>query len=80
MCMARTLATLADALPHNTHLLGFNCSRTGMSAAFARDRFAPAVRANTSLRKLEASTEWVGGAAPAELLDTERLVAARGAV
>ena len=46
------LGPLFDALPHNAHLRQLDCSNTGMSAQFARDRLLPAVRANTSLRKL----------------------------
>ena len=53
-----------------------------MSEDFARERFLPAVRANTSLRKLRAS-EWWGdeedGEAPPEVLEAEALVAARAA-
>ena len=73
------LGALADALAHNTHLRELGCFNTGMSARFARDRLVPAVRANTSLRKLNASEQWADGAAPAELLEAEQLVAARGA-
>jgi hypothetical protein len=46
------LGPLVDALPHNTHLRTLNCQYNGISAAFARRRLLPAVRANTSLRKL----------------------------
>ena len=71
---------LLDALEHNTHLRDFGCLNTGMSEAFAREHFLPAIRANTSLRKLNASESWGGGAhgqAPPEVLEAEALVAAR---
>ena len=73
---------LLDALAHNTHLLLLECSNTGMSEAFARDVFLPAVRANTSLRTLRASTMWgddEDGVAPPAVLEAEALVAARSA-
>ena len=76
------LGPLFDALPRNSHLRELDCSLTGMSAAFARDVVLPAVRANTSLRKLDASASWADDEgneveAPPELLETEALVAAR---
>ena len=73
---------LLDALEHNTHLRKFSCKNTGMSEAFVRERFLPAARTNTSLRKLEASGLWGGiehGQAPPEVLEAEALVAARAA-
>ena len=76
------LGPLFDALPHNTHLRHLECYCTGMTADFARDRFLPAVRANTSLRKLIASPWWDNeehGEAPPEVLEAEALVAARAA-
>ena len=74
------LLPLFEALPHNTHLQLLSCFNTGMSQAFARDVFSPAVRANTSLRELEASESWAWGEsdAPPEVLEAEALVAARG--
>ena len=76
------LAPLFNALPQNTHLRVLQCSNTSMSADFARDRFLPAVTANTSLRKLIAS-EWWGdeedGVPPPEVLQAEALVATRAA-
>lgn len=48
------LRPLFEALPHNTHLRVLNCSYNIMSDVFARDLLMPAVRANTSLRKLQA--------------------------
>ena len=75
------LRPLLDALAHNTHLRVLDCCNTGMSEAFARDVFLPAVRANTSLRTLRASDLWGGeedGAAPPAVLEAEALVAARG--
>jgi hypothetical protein len=46
------LGPLVDALPSNMHLRTLLCPYNGISAAFARGRLLPAVRANTSLRKL----------------------------
>ena len=76
------LRPLLDALAHSTHLRLLDCCNTGMSEAFARDVFLPAVRANTSLRTLEASkwwNNWPDGVAPPAVLEAEALVAARGA-
>ena len=76
------LGPLFDALSRNKHLRELDCAMTGMSAAFARDVVLPAVRANTSLRKLIASASWADeegndAEAPPELLEAEALVAAR---
>ena len=76
------LRPLLDALAHNTHLRVLDCYNTGMRNAFARDVFLPAVRANTSLRTLEASKWWANrhdGMAPPAVLEAEALVAARSA-
>jgi hypothetical protein len=51
------LAPLLDVLPRNTHLRKLRCLGSGMSAAFARDTFLPAIRANTSLRQLLAAQQ-----------------------
>jgi hypothetical protein len=48
------LGPLCDALPRNTHLRNLRIQSNGMSAAFAAQRLLPAVRANRSLRLLEA--------------------------
>ncbi len=45
---------LVAALRGNTHLCVLTCTRNDMSDAFARKVLLPAVRANTSLTKLEA--------------------------
>jgi hypothetical protein len=74
------LAPLVEALRSNTHLRELYCDDNDMSAAFARDRFLPAIRANTSLRMLVASDWWGGevdGVAPEEVLEAEALVDAR---
>ena len=76
------LGPLMEMLPHNTHLRLLDCSNASMSADFARDRFLPAVTANTSLRKLTASRWWDNhehGMAPPEVLEAEAVVAARAA-
>jgi hypothetical protein len=48
------LRPLCDALPANTHLRSLDVRRSLMSAPFAADVLAPAVRANGSLRVLQA--------------------------
>jgi hypothetical protein len=45
---------LLEALPANTHLRTLKCEGNFMSDAFARDTLLPAVRANVSLRELDA--------------------------
>jgi hypothetical protein len=67
------LRSLFQALPANTHLCTLKVSFNGMSAIFARDVLLPAVRANTSLRKLSTSAEFPEGR------EAEALVAARAA-
>ncbi len=47
------LGPLFDALPANTHLRILDCSHNGESNAFASERLLPAVRANSSLRKIK---------------------------
>ena len=72
---------LLGALKYTRYLRAFDCTNTGMSEEFARDVFLPAIRANTSLRKLTASAWWGGdanGVAPPAVLEAEALVAARG--
>ena len=77
------MAPLMDALPQNTHLRVLHCELTDMSAEFARDRFVPAIRANASLRMLNASEGLVPGIqgynARPVLLEAEALVKARDA-
>ena len=51
------LMLLLHALPSNSHLLSLDISGNGMTAAFARERLLPAVRANTSLRELKTGFE-----------------------
>jgi hypothetical protein len=48
------LGPLCDALAHNNHLRKLALQGNNMSAACAAQRLLPAVRANASLRKLEA--------------------------
>jgi hypothetical protein len=62
------LRAFFESLPHNMHLRELDCSHNGISEAFARDVLLPAVRANTSLRRLEASTDHVSLAAIEELV------------
>ncbi len=51
------LGPLLDALAGNTHLRVLDVSANGMSNTFARHRLLPALRANTSLRRLTAVTD-----------------------
>jgi hypothetical protein len=48
---------VVEALRHNTHLTKLDCNNNSVSEAFARERLLPAVRANTSLRELAASSD-----------------------
>jgi hypothetical protein len=76
------LGPLLDALAHNTHLRTLCCSNTDMSERFARKRLLPAIRANASLRTLDAGECWgnqMDSQAPPEVLRAEALVAARTA-
>jgi hypothetical protein len=61
---------LLDALPCNTHLrkLDLSDERDAMSEAFTRDRLVPAVRANTSLRKLHTDLWWASAREAEELV------------
>jgi hypothetical protein len=71
---------LLGALAFTRYLRTLDCCNVGMSEEFARDVFLPAIRANTSLRKLTASRAWGGvanGVAPPAVLEAEALVAAR---
>ena len=76
------IGPLMTALRHNTRLRELRCCNIGMSAEFAHARFLPAVRDNTSLRKLVASERWGDHEdvqAPPAVLEAEALVAARAA-
>ncbi len=79
------LAPVLDALSRNTHLRALCCNLfRGMSEDFARHRFLPATRANTTLRALWAHSyriiNCVDAAVGAVVLEAEELVAARNAV
>jgi hypothetical protein len=68
------MAPLLHALRLNTHLRMLLCYDAHMSAAFERDTFLPAIRANTSLRTLAAGGwPWGSGA----LVQAEAFVEAR---
>jgi hypothetical protein len=69
------LRPLLHALPANTHLRALNVSWSDMSEAFARDVLLPAVRANTSLRRLSARRF---GVVSSVVREATALVAARG--
>ena len=75
------LAPLMDAISQNTRLRRLYCERVAMSEAFARDRFLPAIRTNTSLRTLDAGGSAMDVADPvrAFVLEAEALVKARAA-
>jgi hypothetical protein len=71
------MRALFDALPHNMHLQELECSHNGICDAFARDVLLPAVRANTSLRKL---ATWSRASAAAEAeAEAEAIVSRRAA-
>ncbi len=69
------LGPLCDALPRITHLRKLNIEVNLISEAFAAERLLPAVRANASLRELDAYT-WP---AVPSLAEAEQLVSARAA-
>jgi hypothetical protein len=66
------LRPLIDALPRCTHLRDLDILGNDISEAFAAARLLPAVRANTSLRQLEA------GVTHPSVAEAERLVRACG--
>jgi hypothetical protein len=68
------LHPVVEALRHNTHLTNLTCRGNRMSEAFARNTLLPAVRANTSLRVLAASS---GDDDLVAAREAEALVAAR---
>jgi hypothetical protein len=72
------MAPFVNALAGNTHLRKLSCFCNGISDAFARDVLLPAVRANTSLRKLSTVGADDYNTTSAEL-DAGALVAARAA-
>jgi hypothetical protein len=72
------LRPLFEALRTNTHLHELNVAGNNMSAAFSRNVLLPAVRANTSLRKLVIHLP-SGTADNAFTREAEALVEARGA-
>jgi hypothetical protein len=72
------LRPLFDALPANTHLRVLDISFIYLSAAFARDVLLPAVRADTSLRKLRAQCVFNPEHAPF-MREAENVVAERAA-
>ena len=65
------LAPIVDALPRNSHLLELSLRGNGMSEAFAAEQLLPAVRANTGLRTLVATST---DDHPASAVEAERLV------
>ena len=66
-------APIVEALPLNRHLRDLGLGNSGMSEAFARERLLPAVRANTSLRRLDSEYHW-----GPEAKEAEELVKRRG--
>jgi hypothetical protein len=75
------LGPLVDASRRSTrrHLRKLNLSENSCTAAFARDRLLPAVRSETSLRRLRAENYVAGGDADEFTHEAEALVAARNA-
>jgi hypothetical protein len=65
------MRALCEALPRNTHLRELDCLQFNMSKAFAHDVLLPAVRANTSLRRLATGGFFVHSA------EAERIVSRR---
>ena len=57
------MGPLCDALPRNTHLLWLALRLNGTSPYFDAQHLLPAVRANTSLRLLEADPGEAGASA-----------------
>jgi hypothetical protein len=53
------MRALFEALPQNTHLRTLMCAHNVISLPFSRDVLLPAVRANASLRQLDAGIERV---------------------
>jgi hypothetical protein len=72
------LGPLFDALPGNTHLRTLSCGGGELSDEFMRDTLLPAVRANSSLRKLKTDLN-TGVAREAEALVQRRAAAAADA-
>jgi hypothetical protein len=67
------MGPVVEALRHNTHLTKLDCSGNATSQEFARDVLLPAVRANASLRELDArESERDVAAREAEVLVAER--------
>jgi hypothetical protein len=60
------LGPLFDALPRNTHLQGLRFDEVTASAVFLRERLLPAVRANTSLKRLVITVAGEGESAARE--------------
>jgi hypothetical protein len=74
------LRPLLEALPANTHLRELDVACNGMSEAFARDVLLPVVRANTSLRMLNAENDLASDPLAQRLLqEAEALVRSRAA-
>ena len=74
------LSALLDALPRNTHLRELDMSENGiLPAGFMRARVLPAVRANTSLRKLMFGYGVEEGDEVRALQEAERIIARRAA-
>jgi hypothetical protein len=69
------LAPIVGALALNRHLHTLDVGDNGMSEDFARERLLPAVRTNTTLRKLKCGTHRTESPAAAE---AEELVRRRG--
>jgi hypothetical protein len=71
------LGPLVDALAANTHLCALQLGEVTASAAFLRERLLPAVRANTSLKRLVITVTGEGESAAREAQEIVRSRAAR---
>ena len=67
----------ASELKSNTHLRTLLCSCSNVSATFGRDVLLPAVRTNTSLRRLEAGGDMIITAAQHDQQLAEAMVGGR---
>ena len=69
------MALIVEALATNSHLRELDVSFNEISEEFAREHLLPAVRANTSLRKLKCANH---DSNPPAAAKAERLVRRRG--
>ncbi len=68
------LGPLFDALPRNTHLQALRLDEVTASAVFLRERLLPAVRANTSLKRISIT---VAGEGESDAHEAQEIVSSR---